>query len=179
MLGSLMERKQLCAVSALHQPRRHATNATYLSNDRRYGPSQIDYILVSRRWSTSAHKTRVKWGVPCQRLGRHYDHGMVTCDWQCRATSQRQQERQIDYSTLEKDELTQDRFNASVAQHLEDSPCDLDNAATSLTRLTKCVTDAAYETLPVRRSQPLRKRGVSQTHQAAVRGATTSLLQDG
>ena len=55
--------------------------------------------------------------------------------------------------------MTQDRFNASVAQHLEDSPCDLDNVATSLTRLTKCVTDAARETLPVRRSQPLRKRG--------------------
>ena len=35
MLGSLMERKQLCAVSTLHQPRRHATNATSLSKDRR------------------------------------------------------------------------------------------------------------------------------------------------
>ena len=162
MLGSLMERKQLCAVSTLHQPRRHATNATYLSKDRRYGPSQIDYILVSRRWSTSAHKTHVKWGVSCQRWGRHYDHGMVTCDWQCRVTSQRQQERQIDYSTLASDERTQDRFNASVAQHLDDSPCDLDNVATSMTRLTKWVTDAARETLPVRRSQPLRKRGVSQ-----------------
>ena len=162
MLGSLMERKQLCAVSTLHQPRRHATNATYLSKDRRYGPSQIDYILASRRWSTSAHTTRVKLGVSCQRWGRHYDHGMVTCDWQCRATSQRKQERQIDYSALERDELMQDRFNASVTQHLDDSPCDLDNAADSLIRLTKCVSGAARETLPVRRSQPLRKRGVSQ-----------------
>ena len=81
MLGSLMERKQLCALSTLHQPRRHATNATYLSKDRRDGPSQIDYIrLASRRWSTSAHKTRVKWGVSCQGWGRHYDHGIVTCD---------------------------------------------------------------------------------------------------
>ena len=61
-------------------PRRHDTNATYLSKDRRYGPSQIDYILASRRWSTSAHKTRVKWGVSFQRWGRHYDHGMMTCD---------------------------------------------------------------------------------------------------
>ena len=100
--------------------------------------------------------------MSCQRWGRHYDHGMVTCDWQCRVTSQRQQERQIDYSTLASDELTQDRFNASVAQHLEDYPCDLDNGATSLTRLTKCITDAERETLPLRRSQPLRKRGVSQ-----------------
>ena len=133
-----------------------------MSYDVEDGPSQIDYNLASRRWSTSAHKTRVKWGVSCQRCGRHYDHGMVTCDWQCRVTSQRQQERQIDYSTLERDELTQDRFNASVAQHFDDSPCDLDNAATSLTRLTKCVTDAKRETLPARCSHPLRKREVSQ-----------------
>ena len=100
--------------------------------------------------------------MSCQRWGRHYDHGMVTCDWQCRATSQRKQERQIDYSALERDELMHDRFNASVTQHLDDSPCDLDNAADSLIRLTKCVSDAARGTLPARRSQPLRKRGVSQ-----------------
>ena len=118
-------------------------------------PSQIDYIMTSRRWSTSAHKTRVKLDVSCQRWGRDYDHELVTCDWQCCVMSQCPQQRQIDYSTLERDELTQDRFNASVAQHLEDSPCDLDDVVTSLTRLTKCVTDAARETLPVRHSQPL------------------------
>ena len=85
MLGSLMERRQLCAVSTLHQPRRHATNATYLAKDRRYGPSQIDYILAWCRWATSVHHSRVKWGVSCQRWGRHYDHGLVTCtvEW-CR-----------------------------------------------------------------------------------------------
>ena len=59
----------------------------------------------------------------------------------------------------------QDRFNASVTQYLDDSPCELDNAADSLIRLTKCVSDAARDTLPVRRSQPLRKRGA---HQEAV-----------
>ena len=67
------------------------------------------------------------------------------------------------------------QFKASVAKHLADSPCDFDNAATSLRRLTKCVTDAARETHSVGRSQPLRKP----TQQAAVRGAATSLLQDG
>ena len=40
-------------------------------------PSQIDYIMASRRWSTSAHKTRVKLEVSCQRWGRHYDHELV------------------------------------------------------------------------------------------------------
>ena len=63
MLGSLMERRRLCAASTLHQPRRSTTNATYLSMDQRYGPLQIDYVLASCRWATSAHKSRVKWGV--------------------------------------------------------------------------------------------------------------------
>ena len=64
MLGSLMERKQLCAVSTLQQPRRHATNVMYLSKDRRYGPSQNDYILASRRWSTS--RVESKWSAVAQ-----------------------------------------------------------------------------------------------------------------
>ena len=55
-----------------------------------------------------------------------------------------------------------ERFDASVARHLADSPCDVDSASASLSRLTKCVTDAARETLPVKRSQRVRKREVSQ-----------------
>ena len=55
-----------------------------------------------------------------------------------------------------------ERFDASVARHLADSPCDVDSASASLSRLTKCVTDAARETLPVKRSQLVRKREVSQ-----------------
>ena len=162
MLGSLMERRRLCAVSTLHQPRHSTTNATYLSKDQRYGPSQIDYVLASCRWATSAHKSRVKWCVSCRRWGRHYDHGLVTCDWHCRITSRAQRERYVDYSTLARDEELQERFNAAVVSQLEDSPCDLDNASASLTRLTKCVTDAARKTLPLKRSQPLRKRHVSE-----------------
>ena len=46
--------------------------------------------------------------------------------------------------------------------HLDDSPCDLGNASASLTRLTKCVTDAARETLPSKRCEPLRKCQVSE-----------------
>ena len=57
----LMDRLQLCAVSTLHQPRRGSTNATYLSKDPRYGHSQIDYVMVSCRWATSAHKCTIVW----------------------------------------------------------------------------------------------------------------------
>ena len=143
-----MERRRLFAVSTLHQPRRSTTNATYLSKDQRHGPSQIDYVLASCRWATSAHKSRVKWGVSCHRWGRHYDHGLVTCDWHCRITYRAQRERYVDYSTLARNEELRESFNAAVETQLEDSPCDLDNASASLIRLTKCVTGAARETLP-------------------------------
>ena len=41
-----------------------------------------------------------------------------------------------------------EHFDASVARHLADSPCDVGSASASLSRLTKCVTDAARETFP-------------------------------
>ena len=163
MLGRLMERRRLCAVSTLHQPRRHTNNATYLARDRRYGPSQIDYILASCRWASSAYKSRVKWGVSCQRWGRKYDHGLVSCDWHCLVTSRGQQEKHIDYYLpLERDDEARKRFDASVAQHMDESPYDLDNASASLTRLTMCISTAAQETLPVKQPKPFRKREVSQ-----------------
>ena len=157
-----MERRRLCAVSTLHQPRRSTTNATYLSKDQRYGPSTIVYVLASCRWATSAHKSRVKWGVSCRRWGRHCDQGLVTCDWHCRITSRRQRERYVAYSTQARDEELRESFNATAVTDLDDTPCDLDNPSASLTRLTKGVTEAARETLPPKRSQPLHKSHVSE-----------------
>ena len=61
-----------------------------------------------------------------------------------------------------KNVLYKKSFDAAVVTHLDDSPCDLGNASASLTRLTKCVTDAARETLPSKRCEPLRKRQVSE-----------------
>ena len=100
--------------------------------------------------------------MSCQRWGRHYDHGSVSCDWQCRVKSHGQQVKHIDYLPLEKNDAARETFDASVARHMNDFPCDLDNASASLNRLTKCVSAAARETLPVNRPKPLRKREVSQ-----------------
>ena len=162
LLG-LMDRLQLCAVSTLHQPRRGSTNATYLSKDPRYGPSQIDYVMVSCRWATSAHKCCVKWGVSCQRWGRRYDHGLVSCVWVCRAFSQRKRDKQIDYAPLMAKDggKLREHFDACVKQHLTATHCDTAVASASLERLTKCVTMAAQETLGVKKHQTLRKRCVS------------------
>ena len=100
--------------------------------------------------------------MSCQRWGRHYDHGLVSCDWQCRVKSHGQQVKHVDYLSLEKNEAAREIFDASVARHMNAFPCDLDNASASLARLTKCVSAAARETLPVKRPKPLRKREVSQ-----------------
>ena len=162
LLG-LMDRLHLCVVSTLHQPRRGSTNATYLSKDPRYGPSQIDYVMVTCRWATSAHKCSVKWGLSCQRWERRYDHGLVSCVWVCRAFSPHKRDKQIDYAPLmakDGNELRQ-RFDARVKQHLTATHCDTAVASASLERLTKCVTTAAQETLRVKQHQTMRKCCVS------------------
>ena len=162
LLG-IMDPLQLCAVSPLHQPRRGSTNATYLPKDPRYGHSHIDYVMVSCRWATSAHKCSVKWGVSCQRWGRRYDDGLVSCVWVCRTFSQRKRDTHIDYAPfMAKDggEL-RERFDARVKQHMTATLCDTAVASASLERLTKCLTTAAQETLHVKQYHNLRKRCVS------------------
>ena len=70
--------------------------------------------------------------------------------------------KHIDYLPLEKNDAARETFDAYVARHMNDLPCDMDKASASLNRLTKCVSAAARETLPVKRPKPLRKREVSQ-----------------
>ena len=70
--------------------------------------------------------------------------------------------KHIDYLPLEKNDAARETFDASVARHMNDLPCDMDNASASLNRLTMCVSAAARETLPGKRPNPLRKREVSE-----------------
>ena len=102
-------------------------------------------------------------GVTCQRWGRHYDHGLVSCAWKCRVRSKRVHERPIDYSPLENKDngALRGRFHESVRTHIDNSLCDPDNASAGLARLTKCITAAAHETLQVKQKLSLRKRNVS------------------
>ena len=103
----------------------------------------------------------MKWGVTCQRWGRHYDHGLVSCRWKCRVRSKRVHERPLDYSPLENKDngALREHFDECVRTHLDNSLCDPDNASAGLARLTKCITAAAHKTLQVK--QTLRKRNVS------------------
>ena len=58
---------KLIAASTLFKPARGKTNVTYIAKDPQYKPSQIDYILISIRWSTSVTDCKTKWGMTCQR----------------------------------------------------------------------------------------------------------------
>ena len=52
-LFDMMLRINLTIIPTYFQPNSHKTNATYLAKDPKYKPSQIDYILISSRWSKS------------------------------------------------------------------------------------------------------------------------------
>ena len=59
-------------------------NATYLPKNPEQTPSQIDYILVSRRWASSVIDSKVQWGPSIHRFCHRFDHGMVTAKWRWR-----------------------------------------------------------------------------------------------
>ena len=41
-------------------------------------PSQIDYILVTTRWSSSTRNCITQWGLPIKAHGKKFDHAIVT-----------------------------------------------------------------------------------------------------
>ena len=49
----LMRQSKLTAISTCFQPPRRKNNATYLAKDPQFKPSQIDYVMISSRWSSS------------------------------------------------------------------------------------------------------------------------------
>ena len=67
-----------------------------------FSPSQIDYILVSARWSSSVKDCKVKWGISLKRFGRRaaYDHGLVRCLMKTQLCA-RKAKPAADYSVLE------------------------------------------------------------------------------
>ena len=72
----LMNRRNLCAISTMFKPLRGKTNAKFVPHDPMFNETQIDYILISSRWSTAVTDSKVKWGVSISRWGRKYDHDL-------------------------------------------------------------------------------------------------------
>ena len=61
ILLDLMTKVPLRCVSIYFQPRRNRNNATFMNKQQDKAPSQIDYILVSKRWANK--KVQNKMGI--------------------------------------------------------------------------------------------------------------------
>ena len=156
-----MRRLKLTAISTFFQPRRRKTNATYLAKDPAYKPSQIDYILISSRWATSVRNCQVKWGISCQRWGRKYDHGLVSCTLITRIKMLRKTTAVLDFSLLKADAHMRESFNECVCANLSSEQYDHSSPAESLAALTKSVSSAASSIIPKRSQLSLRRRNTS------------------
>ena len=106
------------STSGLHslpEPLRNHTNATsYIPNDSRYNPLQLDYILTSSRWASSVRQSHERWGVNIRRWGRRYDHGLVECKWQVRLATKRRIVPTPDYATLKYDPIVAAAYVAAL-----------------------------------------------------------------
>ena len=160
-----MRKHKLSAASTFFKPTKHRkspsrSNATYLAKDPNYKPSQIDYVLISSRWATSITNCKVKWGISCQRWGRHYDHGLIECTVKSRIRKTKITPAK-DYSVLKSDAVAQAAFDLCVSTNLSRQVYNKDDPAESFNNMRKAISDAADCTLPAKKSQPLRKRQVS------------------
>ena len=158
-LLDIMRRHRLVAASTLHQPRRGHTNATFISRNPEYKPSQIDYVLCSKRWTSSVRSSRVRWGVSIQRWGRHFDHGLVECEWKVRLAAPAKV-RHPDFSQLTDADVAK-QFDDVVSTVLTNTVINLENPSERLSRLNNA-TKQASGTLPSKKSKPLRKQFVSE-----------------
>ena len=157
----IMRKFNLSAVSTYFQPSRHKkspslSNATYLPKDPNLKPSQIDYAIVSRRWATSVRNCKVKWGIACQRWGRHFDHGLIEFVFRTR-TSRIKNDPAKDFSVLSTDPEVQHSFNQKIAVNLTKHDVDEKDPAACYANLCNAVAQAVESVLPTKRTTPLRK----------------------
>ena len=161
----LLRKFNLSAVSTFFQPAKRKnspsrSNATYLSKDPRYKPSQIDYAIVSKRWATSIKNCKVKWGIACQRWGRHYDHGLIECILKSRICRIKREPAK-DYSVLSSDPGVKASFDQMVNENLTRQEINQFDPAAAYANLCRSINEAAESSLPVKRARPMRKRKVS------------------
>ena len=109
------------------QTRRNHTNATFVNVQPDKPPSQIDHILVSSRWASSARNCKVRWGIAIAAYGRKYDHGLVRMDFKIRLRHRAAAKRR-DFTAL-RDQSTRDAHEASLAASFaeKEAPTDVNS----------------------------------------------------
>ncbi len=78
----------MTAISTTYQPSKRKTNATNLHHQG-LAPSQIDFIIASKRWSSGFRKCSVQWKVAINKYGSKYDHGLIKAKFKGRLMKNR------------------------------------------------------------------------------------------
>ena len=128
-------------------------------------PSQIDYVLVSTRWSSSVRASKTSWGISIDVHGRKYDHALVQIMFKTRLKCSRKASRK-DFTALKQPEIAvahQDQLQNS----LESTP--LPTTATEQWKRLSSALHSAQSTLP--------KVSLKQTRKWETSVNTTKLIE--
>ena len=157
-LLDIMKKYSLRCVSSYFQPKRRHSNAIFMNVQPQKPPSQIDYILVSGRWSTSVRNCTTAWGPAITAHGRKYDHAMVSALMKIRLKCDRRKQRK-NFSALRETEIAA-AHEKVIQEELDKTP----RPATAKDRLQRLnsAMQAAQSTLPKKSLNPTRKLNVSQ-----------------
>ena len=158
-LLNIMQKVSLRCMSTYFQPRRNRNNATFINIQPEKAPSQIDYILVSSRWASSARTCRTKWGIAIESYGRKRDHALVLMNFKIRLRRERTCNRK-DFTSLKSPDTRSAHENIVVAK-LNDEPRPV-SADGQWKRLTGALT-AAQSALPNIRKKNGRRWETSDT----------------
>ena len=156
-LLSIMRKFSLRCVSTYFQPPRRHSNATFMNVQPEKPPSQIDYIIVSSRWSTAVRNCSTMWGLPIAVHGRKYDHALLRARFKLRLKANRRKQRR-DFATL-KDKEVQEAHNRAFEDKLLGTPTP-NTGEELLERLNNALL-TAQAVIPKKESNPNRKWKVS------------------
>ena len=160
-LMDLMYQHDLCAVSTMFRPRpggrtiaegknksQSLGSATYIPKTGGEGPKQIDYVLMSRRWSSSVESSRVRWSPSKHRWGHRWDHGLVEVMVKSRVAAPLERVPRTDWTALN-DDGVKDAFNLAVQSKLREAGFEeLETSEEDFESLQSVMMDAIEETVP-------------------------------
>ena len=134
------------------------SNATSINIEAEKPPSQIDYILVSKRWSTSVRNCATKWGPAITAYGRKYDHAMVSAEMKIRLKTDKRKIRK-DFAALRNPDIAKQHEEA-FQQALSSTLC-IETPSHRLKRLNAAM-QSAQSVLPKISLKPNRKWNISE-----------------
>jgi hypothetical protein len=151
-LLEIMSRLQLTAVSTctVFKPKRNSKlgNATYIGKSKDCIPSQIDYVLMSKRYKSDCTDCKTQWGPTMYRFGHKFDHAAVLVSLVNKVKCCTSRPVRPNLALLRDDAEVQAEFNDNVKSSLlllSEPQDSLDNDAKTL-RLA--ITDAISNVPP-------------------------------